>query len=82
MKSLLRWITSLLATAATASALAQAPAAPAAPAAAGEEDIKFALDFIPLGRHAPWYVALAKGYFKEEKLNVTILPSSTFSPLA
>jgi NitT/TauT family transport system substrate-binding protein len=75
MKSLLRWITSLLATAATASALAQAPAAPAAPAAAGEEDIKFALDFIPLGRHAPWYVALAKGYFKEEKLNVTILPS-------
>jgi NitT/TauT family transport system substrate-binding protein len=40
-----------------------------------EEEIKFALDFIPLGRHAPWYVALAKGYFKEEKLNVTILPS-------
>ena len=47
----------------------------AAPAWAQEKDIKFALDFIPLGRHAPWYVALAKGYFKDEKLNVTILPS-------
>ncbi|XRC93053.1 ABC transporter substrate-binding protein [Ottowia sp. VDI28] len=41
----------------------------------GEKDVKFALDFIPLGRHAPWYVALAKGYFKEEKLNVSILPT-------
>ncbi len=33
------------------------------------------LDFISLGRHAPWYVALGKGYLKEEGLNVTILPS-------
>lgn len=47
----------------------------AAPAAAQERDIKFMLDFISLGRHAPWYVAVAKGYFKEEKLNVTVLPS-------
>ncbi len=39
------------------------------------EDIKFSLDFISLGRHAPWYVALGKGYFKEEGLNVTILPT-------
>jgi NitT/TauT family transport system substrate-binding protein len=38
-------------------------------------DVKFVLDFISLGRHAPWYVALGKGYFKEEGLNVTILPS-------
>jgi NitT/TauT family transport system substrate-binding protein len=38
-------------------------------------DVKFILDFISLGRHAPWYVALGKGYFKEEGLNVTILPS-------
>jgi NitT/TauT family transport system substrate-binding protein len=45
------------------------------PAAAQERDIKFMLDFISLGRHAPWYVAVAKGYFKEEKLNVTVLPS-------
>lgn len=45
------------------------------PVFAQEKDVKFALDFIPLGRHAPWYVALSKGYFKEEKLNVTILPT-------
>lgn len=38
-------------------------------------DVKFILDFISLGRHAPWYVALGKGYFKEEGLNVTLLPS-------
>jgi NitT/TauT family transport system substrate-binding protein len=38
-------------------------------------DVKFILDFISLGRHAPWYVALGKGYFKDEGLNVTILPS-------
>lgn len=38
-------------------------------------DVKFALDFIPLGRHAPWYVALSKGYFKQENLNVSILPT-------
>ncbi len=44
-------------------------------ALAQERDVKFMLDFIALGRHAPWYVALAKGYYKEEKLNVTIVPS-------
>ncbi|QOZ52527.1 ABC transporter substrate-binding protein [Bradyrhizobium sp. CCBAU 53338] len=44
-------------------------------ASAAETDIKFMLDFISLGRHAPWYVALEKGYFKEESLNVEILPS-------
>ena len=33
------------------------------------------LDFIPLGRHAPWYTALAEGYFKEEGLDVSIIPS-------
>lgn len=46
-----------------------------AAAIAQDKDVKFALDFIPLGRHAPWYVALSKGYFKEEKLNVTIMPT-------
>ena len=46
------------------------------PAAQGQErDLKFVLDFISLGRHAPWYVALGKGYFKDEGLNVTIMPS-------
>lgn len=44
-------------------------------AQAQERDVKFVLDFISLGRHAPWYVALGKGYYKEEGLNVTILPS-------
>ena len=44
-------------------------------AKAQDRDVKFVLDFISLGRHAPWYVALGKGYFKEEGLNVTILPS-------
>jgi NitT/TauT family transport system substrate-binding protein len=37
--------------------------------------IVFSLDFIPLGRHAPWYAALAEGYFKEEGLEVSIIPS-------
>jgi NitT/TauT family transport system substrate-binding protein len=43
--------------------------------AAQERDLKFTLDFIPLGRHAPWYVAVAKGYYKQEGLNVTIVPA-------
>jgi NitT/TauT family transport system substrate-binding protein len=42
---------------------------------AEDRDVKFILDFISLGRHAPWYVALGKGYFKEEGLNVSIMPS-------
>ena len=42
---------------------------------AQERDVKFTLDFIPLGRHAPWYVAVAKGYYKQEGLNVTIAPA-------
>ena len=33
------------------------------------------LDFNPLGRHAPWYAALAEGYFREEGLEVSIIPS-------
>ncbi|MFL6798345.1 MAG: ABC transporter substrate-binding protein [Xanthobacteraceae bacterium] len=47
----------------------------ASAAQAQERDLKFTLDFISLGRHAPWYVALGKGYYKEEGLNVSILPS-------
>lgn len=35
----------------------------------------FSLDFIPLGRHAPWYAAIAEGFFKAEGLDVTIIPS-------
>lgn len=38
-------------------------------------DITFSLDFIVLGRHAPFYVAIDKGFFKEEGLNVNIIPA-------
>jgi NitT/TauT family transport system substrate-binding protein len=37
--------------------------------------VVFSLDFIPLGRHAPWYAALAEGYFKDEGLDVSIIPA-------
>lgn len=48
------------------------------PAAAQEKaltKITFSLDFIPLGRHAPWYAAIAEGYYKAEGLDVSIIPS-------
>lgn len=51
----------------------------AAPASAQDAKpltkVVFSLDFIPLGRHAPWYAALAQGYFKDEGLDVSIIPS-------
>ena len=37
--------------------------------------ITFSLDFIPLGRHAPWYAAVAEGFYKKAGLDVTIVPS-------
>jgi NitT/TauT family transport system substrate-binding protein len=37
--------------------------------------VVFSLDFIPLGRHAAWYAAVAEGYFKDEGLDVSIIPS-------
>jgi NitT/TauT family transport system substrate-binding protein len=40
-----------------------------------ERKIIFMLDFIALGRHAPWYVPIAKGYYKQEGLDVTVVPS-------
>jgi NitT/TauT family transport system substrate-binding protein len=53
-------------------------AASAAPPAVAQDKpltkVVWSLDFIPLGRHAPWYAALAQGYFKEEGLDVTIIP--------
>lgn len=51
------------------------PGALTSSAQAQERDVKFILDFISLGRHAPWYVALGKGFYKEEGLNVSIIPS-------
>jgi len=57
-------------------------ASSATPAAAQESTsakpltkVIFSLDSIPLGRHAPWYAALAQGYFKDEGLDVSIIPS-------
>jgi NitT/TauT family transport system substrate-binding protein len=49
--------------------------ADAASAQAALTKVVFSLDFIPLGRHAPWYAAIAEGYFKEEGLDVSIIPS-------
>jgi len=61
----------LMALAAPDDVLAQSrPTAQASPT-----KITFVLDFISLGRHAPWYVAQAKGFFREENLDVEILPS-------
>jgi NitT/TauT family transport system substrate-binding protein len=36
--------------------------------------VTFTLDFRALGRHAAWFVALEKGYYREAGLNVTIIP--------
>jgi NitT/TauT family transport system substrate-binding protein len=46
-----------------------------AAAQAQERKLTFTLDFIALGRHAAWYVPIAKGYYKAEGLDVTIIPS-------
>src|SRR5262249_36817209 len=44
-------------------------------AQAQERDLKCVLGVRGLGRYAPWCVAIAEGYFKDEGLNVTIMPS-------
>ena len=64
---------------AAATALALAVAGPAVVTTTAHAqkkliDVTFSLDFIVLGRHAPWYVALEKGFYKEEGLNVKIIP--------
>lgn len=47
-------------------------AAPAVRTASAAEDINFQLDWIAYGRHAPYYVALDKGFYKDRGLNVSI----------
>ena len=47
----------------------------AAEAQAQTTPVTFSLDFRALGRHAAWYVALEKGYYKNAGLDVTIIPS-------
>jgi NitT/TauT family transport system substrate-binding protein len=37
-------------------------------------DVTLSLDFIALGRHAAWYVAEAKGYYKAEGISTKIIP--------
>ena len=54
-------------------ALAGAPTMEAR--AADLKPVVFSLDFIPLGRHAAWYAAKEQGFFKEEGLDVSIIPS-------
>lgn len=39
------------------------------------KNVTFSLDFIPLGRHAPWYVGVEKGFYKAEGLKVKIITS-------
>src|SRR5579871_6609090 len=48
---------------------------PAPVVAQAPTKVVFSLDFIPLGRHAPWYAALAEGYFAQEGLDVSIIPA-------
>ena len=72
MRSWSQMLAALLAAAALAAPLDQAFAQGAAPSLT---KLVFSLDFIPLGRHAPWYAALAEGYFKDEGLDVSIIPS-------
>jgi ABC-type nitrate/sulfonate/bicarbonate transport system substrate-binding protein len=66
----LRWVTGML-------ALMTAIVGTLASASAQDRSLTkviFSLDFIPLGRHAPWYAAIAEGYFKDAGLDVSIIP--------
>ena len=56
-------------------ALLAAALASRAEAQAQTTPVTFSLDFRALGRHAAWYVALEKGYYKNAGLDVTIIPS-------
>lgn len=67
------WIGLAAGAACAASLLTAMPGA--AQAQASLTKVVFSLDFIPLGRHAPWYAALAEGYYKEEGLDVSIIPA-------
>src|SRR6266511_1530403 len=46
--------------------------AAAGPSWGAAKDVRFILDFMPDGFHSPYYVALDKGFFAEEGLNVKI----------
>jgi len=42
------------------------------PARAATEKVTFQLDWIPFGRHAPYYTALDKGFYSRHGLDVTV----------
>src|SRR3954465_3363256 len=65
----------LLAAALCAATATSAASLSASAQSAAPTKVVFSLDFIPLGRHAPWYAALAEGYFKDEGLDVSIIPA-------
>ena len=44
--------------------------------------VTFSLDFRALGRHAAWYVALEKGYYKDAGLDVYTSPRSTLGHIS
>jgi NitT/TauT family transport system substrate-binding protein len=58
--------------AAAGAGLAAAAGSKIGPARAATEKILFQLDWIPFGRHAPYYAALEKGFYSEKGLDVTI----------
>lgn len=61
------------ATPAKPAASTQAPAAAATPAPKLQH-VDLLLDWVPSGEHAPFYLALAKGYYKAAGLDVQIIP--------
>jgi len=65
MNGLRHWLGAAAALAATIAVSAEAHAQTA---------VTFMLDGAALGRHAAWYVALEKGYYKRAGLDVTIVP--------
>jgi NitT/TauT family transport system substrate-binding protein len=73
VRSWVRLIAALLCVASLVGSLPGTASAQGAPATPTK--LVFSLDFIPLGRHAPWYAALAEGYYKDEGLDVSIIPA-------
>src|SRR6059058_3174413 len=69
------WFRLIAGTLCSASLAVLQPGAASAQAPAAPTKVVFSLDFIPLGRHAPWYAALAEGYFQKEGLDVSIIPA-------
>ncbi len=69
VRSALRWLA--LATASAASMMLWQPAAAQSPAAK-TEPFKLAINWFPVGDHGAYFVALDKGYFSNNGLNVTI----------